>query len=74
MSVLKKYEAKHPRFVSCKQSRTALRLATRADEANSSDFMSERSRTSRLTFAQDFLVEHSHPGLQSTSIRMVGSF
>jgi hypothetical protein len=50
------------------------RRAARADKANPLEITPERPRASRLTFVEDFTLEHSLPGLQITSIAMAGSF
>ncbi|MGA2569158.1 MAG: hypothetical protein ABSF23_01440 [Terracidiphilus sp.] len=56
------------------KSRSSFRRAARADEADPLKIMPERPRTSRLTFAEDFILEHSLPGLQINSFEMAGSF
>ena len=44
------------------------------DVAHSSETKPDGPRTSRLTFVEDFLLEHSAPGGRIASIEISGSF
>ena len=46
----------------------------REDAANSSEIKPDGPRVSRLTFVEDFLLEHSAPGACITPIEISGSF
>jgi hypothetical protein len=44
------------------------------DRTNSSEIKPDGPWASRLTFVEDFTLEHSLPGLHTTSIEISGSF
>jgi hypothetical protein len=48
-------------------------LVEQPDRANSSE-IKPAGRWARLTFDEDFTLEHSLPGLHTTSIEISGSF
>lgn len=73
MSVPKKCNAKDHLFAIRNKGRSSLRRAARADEANPLEMRPGKPRTNRLTFVEDFVLEHSSRGLQFTSIEMGGS-
>jgi hypothetical protein len=74
MSVSKNCDAKVHLFASRNKNRSTFNRAARADEANPREITRERPRASRLTFVEDFMLEHSLPSMQITSIGMSGSF
>jgi hypothetical protein len=74
MSVSKNCDAKVDRFADRNKNRSTFRQAVRADEANAYENTPERTRASRLTFAEDFMLEHSLPSMRITSMEMSGSF
>jgi hypothetical protein len=74
MSVSKNCDAKVHLFAGRNKNRSTFNRAARANEAHPRDNTHERPRASRLTFVEDFMLEHSVPSMQITSIGMSGSF
>ena len=74
MSVSKNCDAKVHLFAGRDKNRNKFSRAARTDEANPRENTHERPRASRLTFVEDFMLEHSLPSRQITSIEMSGSF
>jgi hypothetical protein len=73
MSVPKQCDAKDHLSVARNKSRSLHRRAL-ADKASPFKIASERPPAEKSNFAEDFIMEHSLPGLQITSNEMVGSF
>jgi hypothetical protein len=48
------------------------RRTGQAEKANASAMEPDRIRPIRRTFAEDFMLEHSHPGLQIAAIGISG--
>lgn len=74
MSVLKNCDAKVQLFAGRNKSQEKLSQTARAGEANAREIAPERPGASRPTFAEDFMLEHSHTSVRITSIEMTGSF
>jgi hypothetical protein len=74
MSVPQKYDAKDLLSENCDKGRFSFRLAVRADKASPLEIAPERPQAGRLTFVEDFILEHSLHGLQTNSIGIAGSF
>jgi hypothetical protein len=74
MSVSKNCDAKMHLFAGRNKSQNKLSQAARAGEVNPFEIAPERPRVSRLTFVEDFMLEHSLPSVRITSIEMSGSF
>jgi hypothetical protein len=74
MTLLKKCDAKNRLSANRNQSRHSFRPVGQADRANPSEIKPDGPRASRLTFVEDFTLEHSLPGLYITSIEISGSF
>jgi hypothetical protein len=74
MSLLKKCDANKRLPASGNKSQHSFRQVRDADSANPSEIKPDGPWASRLTFAEDFTLEHSHPGLHITSIEISGSF
>jgi hypothetical protein len=62
MSLLKKCDADNRLSASRNESQHSIGPARDADKANSPEIKPGGPRTSRLTFIEDFIQEHSHPG------------
>jgi hypothetical protein len=62
MSLLKKCDADSRLPASLNKSQDSIGPARDADEANSSEIKPGRPRASKLTFIEDFILEHSLPG------------
>jgi hypothetical protein len=74
MSLLKKCDANNLLPARRNKSQRSFGPVRHADGANSSEIKPNGPWASRLTFVEDFTVEHSLPGLQITSIEISGSF
>jgi hypothetical protein len=48
------------------------RPAVEAERANSSEIAPDEARADRLSFAEDFMLEHTHSGLLITMMGMKG--
>ena len=56
------------------RSRHSLKPVGQADRAKPSEIKPDGPRASRLTFVEDFTLEHSLPGVHITSIEISGIF
>ena len=74
MSLLKKCDVKNRLSASPNESRHSFRPVRQADRANSSEIKPDRPWASRVTFVEDFSLEHSLPGLHMSLIEISGSF
>jgi len=74
MSILKKCDAKNHLSAIRNRSRHSLRPPGQADRAKPSEIKPDGLRASRLTFVEDFIREHSLPGVHISSIEISGSF
>jgi hypothetical protein len=74
MSVSKNCDAKVHLFAGRNKIRGTFNRAARTNEANPCQITDEIPRASRLTFIEDFMLEHSLPSMRITSIEMSGSF
>lgn len=74
MSIPRICKVKDPLFASRNKSRSSFRRATRADGPKPLEIALEAVAASRLTFVEDFTLEHSLPSLQIASFEMAGSF
>jgi hypothetical protein len=74
MSPLKKCDTNDHPSASRNKSRHSFRPAAQADVANPSEIKPDRQRAISLTFVEDFILEHSLPGLHITSIEFAGCF
>jgi len=66
MSVLRECDARDHLPVARNKIPHLRRRTTRPDDANPLEIKPEEPRTSRSVFLEDFIVEHSLPGLQIT--------
>lgn len=55
------------------RSQHSFRPANKANRPNSTGIEADGSRTHRMTFAEDFMLEHNHSGLSITVIGLSGS-
>jgi len=62
MSLLKKCDVNNRLPESGNESQHSIGPARDADKANSSEIKPGRPRASKLTFIEDFILEHSRPG------------
>ncbi len=74
MSALNKYAAKDYLSAPGTPSRSLLRRTPTAHYVRALELKPEISWAKRPAFLEDFIVEHSLPGLEITSIEMAGSF
>ena len=76
MSLLKKCDVNNRLPASRNQSQDSFGLARDADIANSSEIKPDRPRASRLTFVENFILEHSRsrPGQHITASEILGFF
>jgi hypothetical protein len=74
MSLLKPPNARNRLIASLNQGRHSFMPVGRADRANPSEIKPDRPRASRLTFVEDFTLEHSLPGLHIASFELSGCF
>jgi hypothetical protein len=74
MNLLKKCDGKDLLSASRNKSLHSLRPVGQADRANPSEIKPDGTRASRLTFVEDFTLEHSLPGVDITSIKISGFF
>ena len=66
MDFLQKCDARNRLSADRSTSQNSFRPAAQADRTNSSGIETDGTRAKRLTFAEDFMLEHSHPGLHIT--------
>lgn len=74
MSVLKQCDTNDHLSVARNKSHSLHRRTARTDHADPLEIKPERPWANRSIFLEDFIVEHSLPGYQITSIEMSGSF
>jgi len=74
MSLLKKCVVKNRLSSSRNESRHSLRSVGQAGRANPSEIKPDGPWAGKLTFVEDFTLEHSLPGLHIASIEISGSF
>ena len=74
MSLLKKCDADNRLPANRNKSGPSFRPVKQADRANPSEMKPDGPSASRLTFVEDFILEHSLPGLHITSIEFAGCF
>jgi hypothetical protein len=74
MSLLKKCDAKERLSARRNKNRRSFMPVEQSDRANPSEIKPDGPRASRLTFVEDFTLEHSLLGLHITSIEISGSF
>ena len=74
MSVSKKCDTNGRLSANRNEGRRSSRRATQHDAAISLEIRRERPRPSELTFAEDFMLEHSYPSPHNISIEIAGSF
>jgi hypothetical protein len=74
MSVPKKCTANDYLFASRNKVQSSRRRSARVDRANRLQIAPPTPRTNRLTFMEDFVLEHSLCGLRITSSEMGSSF
>lgn len=55
------------------KSEHSFRSVRHSDKANSSANETDGTRTNRLTFAEDFMLEHSHSGLRISVMGKAGN-
>jgi hypothetical protein len=66
MGLPKKCDARDCLSAGRSTSHNSFRPAGQADRTNSSGIGPDETRAKRLTFAEDFMLEHSQPGLHIT--------
>jgi hypothetical protein len=66
MGLPKKCDARNCLSAGRSTSHNSFRPAGQADRTNSSGIEPDGARRKRLTFAEDFVLEHSHSGLHIT--------
>ena len=74
MNLLKKCDAKNRLSAIRDKSRPSFRPVSEADRANHSEIKPDRPWAGRLTFVEDFMLEHSLHGLHITSIEICRHF
>ena len=74
MNLLKKSDVKKHLLASRNESRHSFRLVSEADRANHLEIKPDRKWAGRLTFFEDFTLEHSLNDLQIISIESAGIF
>jgi hypothetical protein len=74
MNLLKKSDVKKHLSASRNEIGHSFRPVSEADRANHLETKPDRKWTGRLTFFEDFTLEHSLHGLQITSIETAGIF
>ena len=74
MNLLKKCELRNRPSASLNKSRHSSRPVGPAHSANSSEIKPDGPWAGRLTFVEDFTLEHSLPGLHIASIEISGCF
>jgi hypothetical protein len=74
MTMLKKCDARNRLVANHIDIRDSSNPVSKARRADSSKIRPVRSRASRLSFADDFMMEHSRPGPHISSIEISGSF
>ena len=74
MSLLKKCDVKDRLSASRNKKRHSFRPAEQALKVNSSETKPDGPRAGRLTFVEDFTLEHSLHGMYLASIEIAGIF
>ena len=74
MSLLKKCDANNRPPASRNKSQRSFGPVRHANRANSAEIKPDGPWASRLTFVEDFTLEHSLPGMQITSIEISRCF
>jgi hypothetical protein len=74
MILFKKYNANNHQLSRANNGAQWSRPVELAGRANSSDVKLDRLRPVRLTFFEDFILEHSLNGVHITSIEVAGIF
>lgn len=74
MRLLKNCNANNRLPVSRNKSQHSIGPVRQTNRSNSPEIKLDGSWASRLTFVEDFTLEHSFPGLQITSIETLRSF
>jgi hypothetical protein len=73
MGLLKECEARDRLSAGRSKSQRSFRPAGQSDRTNSSAIEPDGAKAKRPTFAEDFMLEHSHSGLVITMIGSAGS-
>jgi len=73
MPLLKQCDARNRLSAGRIKSQHSYRPAEQVDRASSSVVEMDRTRANRLTFAEDFLLEHSHSGRHITVVEISAS-
>jgi len=74
MNPLKQCDANNCAGTSHNRSRHSLRPVGQADRTNSSEARPDGRWAGRVTFADDFTREHSHPDMHLASVEISGIF
>ena len=74
MSILKNYDARARLTVGRGKSQYLSRPAGQPRKVNPSGREPEKTQVNRLTFAEDFMLEHSHPGRRIALMGMADSY
>jgi len=74
MSLIKNCFVKNRLNASRNKSRHWFKSVEQAGRANSSEIKPDRPWAGKLTFFEDFILEHSPAGLNTASIEISGSF
>jgi hypothetical protein len=74
MSLLKQRDATNRLTASRYHSRHLFKLVGQADRPNPSEIEQDGPRARKLTFVEDFTLEHSLPGLHIASFELAGCF
>lgn len=72
MSLAKKSEKRERLSAGRSRSQHSFRPASQADSANSSGIELDESRAGRQSFAEDFMLEHTHSSLRIAFIGIAG--
>jgi len=70
MSLAKKCDTRDRLSAGRNRSQHSFRPVSRTDRANCSGIDADGAGANRQSFAEDFLLEHTHPGLRITLIGM----
>lgn len=73
MSLAKKCDTRSRLSSGRNKSEHSFRPMGQTDRATSSGIEPDGTRADRLTFAEDFMLEHTHSGLRITVIGMAGN-
>ena len=74
MGQLKECDASDRLFTGRSKSQNSFRPAGRDDRTNSSGVELDGARAKKSTFAEDFMLEHSHSGLLIAMMGSAGSY